>query len=249
MTSEAHKLSAEEEVTRVEYLKEAIERFEQHREAFIQELFARIDACILRINPSWRESIDIAKQEPRDRFNHRMHVFEESLEKPCAALQYDADVRADGDQIKKVEAAWEIEKKKLLKEYQDLLVINKEQNFHLQRGTHLRKNRHKPNEELNENKLNADINRLVKEIITIKESTKKVGDEVYDCKQQLREVKNKYEQQQKDLSQKEQEAKEKVESAEKEHKELYKEHMILQKLRLDLGDLLTSLRDQPNAHA
>ena len=243
MSSDTQNLSKEEKQTRIEYLKEAIERFSNKRELFLEKVFSVLDEALRCLDPEWTESEEVAKKDSTDRFSHRIHNLEVLIEKPCEALQYDAEVLADGEKIEKVQSEWEAERSKLLATYDQLIKVHREQNFHLQRGTHLRKTVTYTNEDLVERKLSADSTRLAKEINFIQDKLRDTKDEVYKRKAEYLDTKKQHENQKENFDKVRNQQESKVYESETEHRELYKEHMILQKLRLDLGDLLTSLRD------
>ncbi|KNH08466.1 projectin [Perkinsela sp. CCAP 1560/4] len=240
-------LTKDEKATRITYLKEGVELLSQKKDRFLKEMFSILNDAIIRIDPDYQEDEKIAGKSAYQRFNHLVDHLVCAIQIPCQALEFDREAKDDGEKIENLQKEWQAEKRKLLLTYDRLITIHREQNFHLQRGTHLRKSSANPGSELSERKLSADSTRLAKEINQLKDKLRDAKEEEIKRKVDYLALKKEHEEQQAEWAKERASAEESVALAENEHRDLYKEHMVLQKLRLDLGDLLSSMGDQFNA--
>mmetsp|Transcript_17624 Transcript_17624/g.27585 ORF Transcript_17624/g.27585 Transcript_17624/m.27585 type:complete len:246 (-) Transcript_17624:22-759(-) len=242
MSAVPKNLSKEEKLTRIEYLKDGIKRLSEKRESFLEEVFSTLDKAIQRVNPGWKEDSKLKKESAHNRFSQRIARLTQDLEEPAQAL----DQKDYSAEIGELKRNWAKEKRKLLQTYNRLITIHREQNFHLQRGTHLKRATNKPDPELRERTLQADCNRLAKEVTLLRDQHRDAEEDIIQRQMEYKSLKKEHDAQVAKMEQELEEAEQRVKAAEAEHKDLYKEHMVLQKLRLDLGELLSNMRHELN---
>ena len=97
----------------------------------------------------------------------RLQLLQDQIAEAIPRVQREKD-----NDIEEIQIEWENEKRHLLTIYGKLCVVNREQNYHLQRGTHIKRAAAKPVVDPTETKLSMNATDLAREINSTKDRLK-----------------------------------------------------------------------------
>jgi len=203
------------------------------------------DVAVLSSICKERESeLDVLNAQLEDRVKRdvdmtaRLQQLQEDIAQTIPRIKQERDCDMEEIQIE-----WEAEKRQLLAIYGKLCVVNREQNYHLSRGTHIKRAAAKPVIDPAETKLSLNATELAKEINATRDKLKLNGDEVSEIQAALSQLKKEAAQELKEFNAAQAKGEEAVTAAQKSRNELQVEQNELRKLKTELMQLLQSLRE------
>ena len=168
----------------------------------------------------------------------RLQQLQDQIAEAIPRVQNEKDCDIEDIQIE-----WETEKRHLLTIYGKLCVVNREQNYHLQRGTHIKRAAAKPAIDPTETKLSLNATDLARSVNATKEKLKLNLDDVSAAQSVLTQLKKTGEAERREFNAARTDGEERVRVAEDVRRELQTEQMELRKLKGELSQLLSQLRD------